>query len=129
MELGVVNKIGVPGYFLIVQEYINWAKNNGIRVGCGRGCFTPNQLVGRKRIENVEIGSKVRTFNGQMQKVTNKFSYDVDEDMIKELIKINGFYRAYHMNKKSWISVILDDTLDNEIIYSLIDQSYNNVNK
>lgn len=37
MELGVVNKIGVPGYFLIVQEYINWAKNNGIRVGCGRG--------------------------------------------------------------------------------------------
>lgn len=37
MELGIVNKIGVPGYFLIVQEYINWAKNNGIRVGCGRG--------------------------------------------------------------------------------------------
>ena len=37
MELGVVNKIGVPGYFLIVQEYINWAKNNGIRVGVGRG--------------------------------------------------------------------------------------------
>lgn len=37
MELGVVNKIGVPGYFLIVQEYINWAKNDGIRVGCGRG--------------------------------------------------------------------------------------------
>lgn len=83
MELGVVNKIGVPGYFLIVQEYINWAKNNGIRVGCGRGCFTPNQLVGRKRIKNVEIGSKVRTFNGQMQKVTNKFEYDVDEDMIR----------------------------------------------
>ena len=49
--------------------------------------------------------------------------------MIKELIKNNGFYKAYHMNKKSWISVILDNTLDNEIIYSLIDQSYNNVNK
>lgn len=49
--------------------------------------------------------------------------------MIKELIKIDGFYRAYHMNKKSWISIILDNTLDNEIIYSLIDQSYNNVNK
>lgn len=49
--------------------------------------------------------------------------------MIKELIKMDGFYRAYHMNKKSWISIILDNTLDNEIIYSLIDQSYNNVNK
>ena len=54
-----------------------------MRTGPGRGCFTPNQLVGRKRIENVEIGSKVRTFNGQMQKVTNKFEYDVDEDMIR----------------------------------------------
>ena len=49
--------------------------------------------------------------------------------MIKELINIDGFYKAYHMNKKSWISIILDNTLDNEIIYSLIDQSYNNVNK
>ena len=53
----------------------------------------------------------------------------LDEKMIKELIKMDGFYMAYHMNKKSWISIILDNTLDNEIIYSLIDQSYNNVNK
>ena len=53
----------------------------------------------------------------------------LDEKMIKELIKMDGFYKAYHMNKKSWISIILDNTLDNEIIYSLIDQSYNNVNK
>ena len=53
----------------------------------------------------------------------------LDETMIKELIKMDGFYRAYHMNKKSWISIILDYTVDNEIIYSLIDQSYNNVNK
>ena len=53
----------------------------------------------------------------------------LDEAMIKELINIDGFYKAYHMNKKSWISIILNNTLDNEIIYSLIDQSYNNVNK
>ena len=63
------------------------------------------------------------------QEIIEVINLKIDEDMIKELIKINGFYRAYHMNKKSWISVILDDTLDNEIIYSLIDQSYNNVNK
>lgn len=63
------------------------------------------------------------------QEIIEVINLKIDEDMIKELIKINGFYRAYHMNKKSWISVILDDTLDNEIIYSLIDQSYKNVNK
>lgn len=63
------------------------------------------------------------------QEIIEVINLKIDEDMIKELIKNNGFYKAYHMNKKSWISVILDNTLDNEIIYSLIDQSYNNVNK
>lgn len=63
------------------------------------------------------------------QEIIEIINLKLDEDMIKELIKMDGFYRAYHMNKKSWISIVLDNTLDNEIIYSLIDQSYNNVNK
>ena len=46
-------------------------------------------------------------------------------DKIQELLNINGIYRAYHMNKKSWISVILDDTLTVEQIGTLIDNSYN----
>ena len=37
MELKVICDMGFPGYFLIVQDYINWAKNNGIPVGPGRG--------------------------------------------------------------------------------------------
>ncbi len=37
MELKVINDMGFPGYFLIVQDYINWAKNCGIPVGPGRG--------------------------------------------------------------------------------------------
>ena len=53
MELGVVNKIGVPGYFLIVQEYINWAKNNGIRVGCGRGSSLASLMCYCLRITEV----------------------------------------------------------------------------
>ncbi len=36
-ELGVINKMGFPGYFLIVMEFIQWAKANGIPVGPGRG--------------------------------------------------------------------------------------------
>lgn len=36
-ELAVINKLELNSYILIVQEYINWAKNNGIRVGPGRG--------------------------------------------------------------------------------------------
>jgi len=36
-ELGVINKMGFPGYFLIVMEFIQWAKENDIPVGPGRG--------------------------------------------------------------------------------------------
>ncbi len=36
-ELGVINKTGFPTYFLIVWDFINWAKNQGIAVGPGRG--------------------------------------------------------------------------------------------
>ncbi|MGA0807343.1 MAG: DNA polymerase III subunit alpha, partial [Pseudohongiellaceae bacterium] len=36
-ELGIINQMGFPGYFLIVMEFIQWAKDNGIPVGPGRG--------------------------------------------------------------------------------------------
>jgi len=36
-ELEIINNMGFPGYFLIVWDFINWAKGNGIPVGPGRG--------------------------------------------------------------------------------------------
>ena len=36
-ELGTILKMGFPGYFLIVGDFINWAKKNGCPVGPGRG--------------------------------------------------------------------------------------------
>jgi len=36
-ELSVINKMGFASYFLIVADFVNWAKNNGIVVGPGRG--------------------------------------------------------------------------------------------
>ena len=36
-ELDVIIKMGFPGYFLIVADFINWGKQNGIPVGPGRG--------------------------------------------------------------------------------------------
>ena len=37
MELAVIQSCGFSGYFLIVQDFINWAKSKGIPVGPGRG--------------------------------------------------------------------------------------------
>ena len=36
-ELGVIIQMGFPGYFLIVADFIQWAKDHGIPVGPGRG--------------------------------------------------------------------------------------------
>ena len=36
-ELGVINEMGFPGYFLVVMDFIRWGKQQGIPVGPGRG--------------------------------------------------------------------------------------------
>ncbi|GAA0635989.1 DNA polymerase III subunit alpha [Brevundimonas lenta] len=36
-EVGIITQMGFPGYFLIVSDFIKWAKNHGIPVGPGRG--------------------------------------------------------------------------------------------
>lgn len=37
LECKTIIQMGFPGYFLIVQDFINWGKNNGVPVGPGRG--------------------------------------------------------------------------------------------
>ena len=36
-EIDVIVEMGFPGYFLVVADFIAWARNNGVRVGPGRG--------------------------------------------------------------------------------------------
>lgn len=48
----------------------------------------------------------------------------IDPDSIPNLLKRDGFYQAYHMPKKNWISIILDDTLTDEEIIKYIIESY-----
>ena len=53
-ELGVILEMGFPGYFLIVQEFINWAKNHGIPVGPGRGSAAGSLVAWSLRITNLD---------------------------------------------------------------------------
>lgn len=46
------------------------------------------------------------------------------KEKIDELIDFKTIYPGYHMNKKSWITIKLDDTISTEEIYRLIDNSY-----
>jgi len=53
-ELSIINKTGFASYFLIVQDFVNWAKNNGIIVGPGRGSAAGSIVAYLTNITNID---------------------------------------------------------------------------
>jgi DNA polymerase-3 subunit alpha len=53
-ELGVINQMGFAGYFLIVADFINWAKDQGIPVGPGRGSAAGSLVAWALRITDLD---------------------------------------------------------------------------
>ena len=53
-ELHVIISMGFPGYFLIVQDFINWAKTNHVPVGPGRGSGAGSLVAFALRITNLD---------------------------------------------------------------------------
>lgn len=53
-ELSVINNMGFPDYFLIVADYINWAKDHDISVGPGRGSGAGSLVAYAIRITNLD---------------------------------------------------------------------------
>ena len=56
---------------------------------------------------------------GQVEAVNLK------HDQVADLLSKKGIYPAFHMNKRYWISVALDDTLSDEEVLELIERSWN----
>ncbi len=53
-ELSIIDKTGFASYFLIVQDFVNWAKNNGIVVGPGRGSAAGSIVSYLANITNID---------------------------------------------------------------------------
>ncbi len=53
-ELDVINRMGFPGYFLIVSDFIKWAKAHGIPVGPGRGSGAGSLVAYSLTITNLD---------------------------------------------------------------------------
>ena len=49
---------------------------------------------------------------------------NLKNDNVENFINEKGFYKAYHMNKKYWITICLDDEVDINKIFFLIDKSF-----
>jgi DNA polymerase-3 subunit alpha len=54
LEIGTIVKMGFPGYFLIVADFINWAKHNGVPVGPGRGSGAGSLVAYSLRITDLD---------------------------------------------------------------------------
>lgn len=53
-ELSIILKMGFPGYFLIVMDFIRWAKTHGIPVGPGRGSGAGSLVAYVQRITDLD---------------------------------------------------------------------------
>ena len=54
---------------------------------------------------------------------------NLKHDQVVDLLSKKGIYPAFHMNKRYWISVALDDTLSDEEVLELIEKSWNLTSK
>ena len=71
-------------------------------------------------IMDIEIGK----LKGQGKTIVDVLNVKIDPDDIFKLLGIKGIYSAYHMNKKNWISVVLNDEVVDQVVFSLIDRSF-----
>jgi predicted DNA-binding protein (MmcQ/YjbR family) len=65
--------------------------------------------------------------NIKSEKEVEIVNVKIDRDKVDEYVTKNGIYEAYHMNKKSWISIMLDDTLSDSTIQKFINDSFSNI--
>ena len=71
-------------------------------------------------IMNLDKGKLDTKDTGEIEIINVK----LEPNQIKKLLKKKGFYPAYHMNKKNWITIILNDTIEDDYIMKLIEKSY-----
>lgn len=64
--------------------------------------------------------SKIEDDHGEVEIINVK----IDSEKIPVLLKKKGYYPSYHMQKKNWISIVLDDTLTDEEIMKCVSESH-----
>src|ERR687893_170388 len=89
-ETGVITSMGFAGYFLVVADFINWAKENGIRVGPGRGSGPGSMAAYAMRITDLDPlvhGLIFERFLNPDRVSMPDFDIDFDERRRGEVIK------------------------------------------
>lgn len=89
----------------------------------------PENAIWRNKTNNKWYGAILVISERKLEISSDKKIEIIDlryqKDKIEELIDYNKIFPGYHMNKKSWITIKLDGSLELEEIFKLIDNSYN----
>ena len=89
-EIGVITQMGFSGYFLVVADFINWSKRNGIRVGPGRGSGAGSMAAYAMRITDldpIEHGLLFERFLNPDRVSMPDFDVDFDDRRRGEVIR------------------------------------------
>ena len=89
-EVEVIIQMGFPGYFLVVADFINWSKRQGIRVGPGRGSAAGSMvayLMGITELDPLEHGLIFERFLNPERVSMPDVDVDFDERRRGEAIK------------------------------------------
>lgn len=100
-ELGVINQMGFSGYFLIVRDFVSYAKENGIMVGPGRGSAAGSlvaYLLGITNLDPIEHGLLFERFLNpervSMPDIDIDFCYERRSEVINYVRKRFGEERV-----------------------------------
>ncbi|GGR58944.1 DNA polymerase-3 subunit alpha [Nocardioides luteus] len=89
-EIDVILQKGYPGYFLVVADFIQWSKNNGIRIGPGRGSGAGSIVAYALKITDLdplEHGLFFERFLNPERPSMPDFDIDFDDHRRGETIK------------------------------------------
>lgn len=88
-----------------------------------------NNAIWRNKENNKWYGALLTVNGCKIDGVTDKDIEIIDlryqKDKIEEIIDNKYIYPGYHMNKKSWITIKLDGSIEIDKIFTFIDNSYN----
>jgi len=112
-ELNVIKINGFSTYFLILADFIEYAKNNNIPTGAGRGCFNGDVKIytnkGYVKLCDIKIGDIVKTHTNKFKKVLNTYKYDCDETLLcfktdsnKNIEGVTHNHKIFAIKKKEY---------------------------
>lgn len=127
----IIEKCTIPNVFKSEQakEVIKYVKdkyNDDLEFLWKK--FSGN-AVWRNKTNRKWYGALLKVSERKLELESDKFIDIIDlrysKDRIKEIIDNKKIFSGYHMNKNSWITIKLDDSIKTERIFELIDNSYN----